>query len=346
MLNNKSILITGGTGSLGRALTKVILKKLPKIKKIVIYSRDEFKQYNMKQEFKKNLNKNLRFLLGDVRDKERLKRAMQDVDFVIHAAALKQVDSAEYDPFEFIQTNIIGAQNIIEASMTSNVKNVISISTDKAAAPINLYGATKLCSDKLFIAANNIVGSKNIKFSIVRYGNVFGSRGSVVPLFLSQKNSECFTITDKNMTRFNISLKESIEMILWSLQNNMGGEIFVPKIPSYKILELVKSINSKNRVKIIGIRDGEKINEDLITESDSLKTIELKKYYIILPKEVRKEKNIFYYNDGFGGKKIIKYKNEKIKKVSSNFSYKSNNNKFFLDHKKLKKYFKKYNNEN
>ena len=342
MLNFKSVLITGGTGSLGQSLTKEILKKYPAIKKITILSRDEYKQYEMKKKFNNNIKK-LRFLLGDVRDEARLMRAFSEIDYVFHAAALKQVPAAEYDPFEFIKTNILGAQNVIEASIKNNVKKVIALSTDKAASPINLYGATKLCSDKIFISANNITGKKKIKFSVVRYGNVFGSRGSVIPLFDQQKKSAIFTITDKRMTRFNITLKESIDMILWTLKYGLGGDIIIPKIPSYKITDLAKAINEKNKIKIIGIRIGEKIHEDLLTPSDSLRSIELDKYYIILPGNVKKKKNNFFYEDGFGGIKKLQYPG-KFKIVDNNFSYNSFSNKKYLNIKDLKVLFKKYTN--
>ena len=267
---NKTILITGGTGSFGNIAVRKFLK-IKGIKKIIIYSRDEHKQHEMISRFNTKELKLLRFFIGDVRDLERLTNAFEGVDVVIHAAALKQVDTAEYNPYEFIKTNIMGAQNVIQASIHNKVKNIIALSTDKAAAPINLYGATKLCSDKMFIAANNIVGNKDIKFSVVRYGNVMGSRGSIIPLFLKQKNNKLFTITDKRMTRFNITLQESIDMVIWSLVNNLGGEIYVPKIPSYKIEDLARAICSKSKIKIIGIRQGEKLHEEMITKDDRVK---------------------------------------------------------------------------
>ena len=253
MLNNKKILITGGTGSFGQALTKKILKDFPKVKRLVIYSRDEFKQFKMSENFNlKSEQEILRFFLGDVRDKERLKIALNDIDIVIHAAALKQVPAAEYNPLEFIKTNVLGAQNVVESCLLNNVHSVVALSTDKAAAPINLYGATKLCSDKLFVAANNIRGKKKIKFSVVRYGNVAGSRGSVMPLFLSQKKNKELKITDKNMTRFNISLTQGVDTVLWSLKNMIGGEIIVPKLPSYRIMDLAKAISPNIKLKFIG----------------------------------------------------------------------------------------------
>ena len=279
-LKNKSILITGGTGSFGKAFCDEILSKYKDVSRIVVYSRDEFKQFEMEKIFPMSKYKNIRYFIGDVRDQPRLIRAMEGIDIIIHAAALKQVDKAEYNPLEYIKTNIGGAENIIESAITNNVSNIIALSTDKASSPINLYGATKLCSDKLFLSANNIKGKKNIKFSVVRYGNVMGSRGSVLPFFLKQKNT--LPITDIRMTRFNITLKKSVEMVIWALKNNLGGEIFVPKIPSFKILDLAKAVNNKAKIKIIGIRPGEKIHEELISEYDGLKTVDLKEYYAIL----------------------------------------------------------------
>ena len=284
MLKNKSILITGGTGSFGKKFVETVLQQNSDFKKLIIFSRDELKQYEMQQELgrKYNLSK-VRFFLGDIRDKNRLDRALQDVDIVVHAAALKQVPAAEYNPDEFIKTNVIGAQNLIEASINNKVKKLVALSTDKAAAPINLYGATKLCSDKLFIAAKNYAGTSNIEFSIVRYGNVLESRGSVIPLFKKQIAQGTLTITDESMTRFAITLEEGVQMVLWVIKNSLGGEIFVPKIPSFKILDLAKIISPKSRIKYIGIRKGEKIHEDLITASDSISTYNIGKYYVILP---------------------------------------------------------------
>ena len=251
MFKDASILITGGTGSFGKAFVKTILERFPTIRRLVIFSRDEMKQYEMSKEFSEVNYKSIRYFLGDVRQVERLKQALQDIDIVIHAAALKQVPAAEYNPFEFINTNVLGAENLIRACLESKVKKVIALSTDKAAAPINLYGATKLCSDKLFIAANNIRGSRDIIFSVVRYGNVMGSRGSVIPFFLKQKEIGNLKITDPAMTRFNITLMEGVEMVLWALDNSKGGEIFVPKIPSFKLVDLVKAITKKDKFKII-----------------------------------------------------------------------------------------------
>ncbi len=278
-----SILITGGTGSFGNEFLKEILKRYPRLRRIVIFSRDELKQWEMQQRFPEKEYPNIRFFLGDIRDKERLKRALNDIDFVIHAAALKQVPAAEYNPFEFIKTNVLGAQNLIEACLDSNVKRIIALSTDKAAAPVNLYGATKLCSDKLFIAANKISGLAKKKFAVVRYGNVMGSRGSVIPLFTKQAKEGSIKITDPGMTRFNLTLKEGVEMVLWSLFNTIGGEIFVPRIPSYRILDIAEAIAPNISKQIVGIRPGEKIHEEMITSSDSFSTITLNNYFAILP---------------------------------------------------------------
>ena len=278
-----SILITGGTGSFGNAFLKEILKRYPKLRRIVIFSRDELKQWEMQQKFPSKEYPNLRFFLGDIRDLGRLKIALYDIDFVIHAAALKQVPAAEYNPFEFIKTNVLGAQNLVEACLDSNVKKVIALSTDKAAAPVNLYGASKLCSDKLFIAANNISGVAKQKFTVVRYGNVMGSRGSVIPLFTKQAKEGSLKITDPEMTRFNLTLNEGVEMVLWTLLNTIGGEIFVPKIPSYRILDIAEAIAPNLPKQIVGIRPGEKIHEEMITTSDSYSTIDLDNHYAILP---------------------------------------------------------------
>jgi UDP-N-acetylglucosamine 4,6-dehydratase (inverting) len=283
MLDNKSILITGGTGSLGKELTKTILKKWPNIKKLVIYSRDEQKQFQMAQEFPESKFPAIRYFIGDVRDLERLKRAFNGIDYVIHAAAMKHVHIAEYNPDECVKTNIGGADNVIKASLSSTVSKVVALSTDKACAPINLYGATKLTSDKLFIAANNIKGSQDIKFSVVRYGNVMGSNGSVIPFFMEKRKEGVLPITDPNMTRFNISLEGGVDMVLHALEAAWGGELFVPKIPSYKILDVAQAIGPECEHKICGIRPGEKIHEEMITSSDSFTTYDLGKYYVILP---------------------------------------------------------------
>ena len=326
MLDNKSILITGGTGSFGVSFVETILKNFKKIKRLVIYSRDEYKQYIMEERFSPDKYPFIRFFLGDIRDLNRLSRALDGIDTVIHAAALKQLPKAEYNPDEFIKTNIIGAQNLIEACLSKNIDKVIALSTDKAAAPINLYGATKLCSDKLFIAANNIRGRSKTTFSVVRYGNVAGSRGSVIPFFKSISNQNNFPITNVRMTRFWITLKESIEMVLWVLKYSKGGEIFVPKIPSFKIIDLATAINPKAKIKIIGIRQGEKIHEDLITLSDSISTYDFGKYYVILN----------YYSE-----LIIKnYGLKNIKKVPDSFCYNSGSNPDYLDVNQLKERLK------
>ena len=312
ILNNKKILITGGTGSFGKSFVNYLYSlKDVKFSKIVVFSRDELKQYDMQNHKNLKNKSNLRFLIGDIRDYSRLEYALKDIDYVIHAAALKQVPAAEYNPYEYINTNINGAENLIRASINNKVKKIIALSTDKAAAPINLYGATKLCSDKLFVAANNIKGHKDISFSVVRYGNVMFSRGSVLPTFLKQKDEGHFTITDKNMTRFTLTLKQSVEIVMWALMNSKGSEILVPKIPSYKIIDVAKAINPKNKIKIIGLRSGEKLHEEMITLSDSYNTYDLGKYYAIIPR------------DG-----LHNYKKTKIKKVKKIFSYNSKDNKY------------------
>ncbi len=283
MLNNKSILVTGGTGSFGKAFVKTVLARYPEVKRLVIYSRDELKQFEMAQQFPDSKYPGIRYFIGDVRDEARLRRALEGVDIVVHAAALKQVPAAEYNPFECIKTNVLGAQNLIEACLDSKVERVVALSTDKAAAPINLYGATKLASDKLFVAANRIQGARGIRFSVVRYGNVMGSRGSVIPFFLDRKDSGTLPITDQAMTRFNISLQEGVDMVLWSIENALGGEILVPKIPSYRIGDVATAIAPEAKQEVVGIRPGEKIHEEMITSSDSLNTVDLGDYYAILP---------------------------------------------------------------
>jgi UDP-N-acetylglucosamine 4,6-dehydratase len=283
MLNNKSILITGGTGTFGKAFVKTIIERFPEVKRLVVFSRDELKQYEMGLQFPNSKCPALRYFIGDVRDADRLRRAMEGIDIVIHAAALKQVPAAEYNPFECIKTNVLGAQNVIEACLDTSVKRVVALSTDKAAAPINLYGATKLCSDKLFTAANNIKGHRDLRFSAVRYGNVMGSRGSVIPFFMERRKSGVLPITDPAMTRFNISLQDGVDMVLWGLENAQGGEIFVPKIPSYRITDIAKAIGPDCEHPVIGIRPGEKIHEEMITVSDSFNTVDLGKYFAILP---------------------------------------------------------------
>lgn len=303
MLNNKSILITGGTGSFGKKFTETILKRYPDVKRLVIYSRDELKQFDMSQVFSSHKYPGIRYFIGDIRDTNRFKRACEGIDIIIHAAALKQVPAAEYNPEEFIKTNIGGAQSVIDGAMDTNVKVVVALSTDKAAAPINLYGATKLVSDKLFIAANNIKGKRDLRFSVVRYGNVMGSRGSVIPFFLEKaKKGKVLPITDKEMTRFNISLEDGVEMVLWAIENALGGEIFVPKIPSYKIETVAKAIAPNAQLEYVGIRPGEKIHEEMITASDSFYTIDIGNYYAILSAGAIKEK----YLNHFGGKEVKK----------------------------------------
>lgn len=285
MLNHKSVLITGGTGSFGKMFVKTILERYPQVKRIVIYSRGELKQYNMMQQYPKDKYPQLRFFIGDVRDGERLLRACEGIDVIIHAAAIKQVDTAEYNPDECIKTNIGGAENVINAALKSGVQHVVALSTDKACAPINLYGATKLCSDKLFVAANNISGSKNIKFSVVRYGNVMGSRGSVIPFFISKRDQGAseLPITDMRMTRFNISLEAGVDLVMFAIGHHLGGEIFIPKIPSYKIGDVATAIAPNIKQVEIGIRPGEKLHEEMITATDALNTIDLGEYYAILP---------------------------------------------------------------
>ena len=285
MLNGKSVLITGGTGSFGKKFVETILKRYPEVKRIVIYSRDELKQFELKQKYPESKYPQLRFFIGDVRDGERLKRACEGVDVIIHAAAIKQVDTAEYNPEECIKTNIHGAQNVINAALQTGVKHAVALSTDKACAPINLYGATKLTSDKLFTAANNISGSKDIKFSVVRYGNVMGSRGSVIPFFIHKRDNGVkeLPITDMRMTRFNISLQAGVDLVMYAIGHHLGGEIFIPKIPSYHIVDVAKAIAPNIPLVEVGIRPGEKLHEEMITVTDALNTIDLGQYYAILP---------------------------------------------------------------
>ena len=319
MLNNKILLITGGTGSFGQKFVEIVLKKYPKIKKLIIFSRDELKQHEMQLQYPVKNFPQLRFFIGDIRDKNRLLLALENVDYVIHAAALKQVPAAEYNPFEFIQTNVFGANNLIESCIQKKIKKTIALSTDKAAAPINLYGATKLCSDKLFISANNVVGNKKVSFSVVRYGNVMMSRGSVIPEFLRSKNKGYANVTDKRMTRFSITIEEGVNFVLFALKMSIGREIFVPKLPSYKILDVVKAISKKTKINFVGIRSGEKIHEEMITSSDSLNTIESKNFFVILPSITN---NIKKYLKRF-----------KALKVKKQFSYNSleNSNKLSIN---------------
>ena len=328
MLNKKSIIITGGTGSFGKKFIDTIIKKY-KPKKIVIYSRDEFKQFEMQKKISSTKNVKIRYFIGDVRDVDRLKLAMAGMDIVIHAAALKQVPATEYNPFEAVKTNIIGAQNVIDASLQNKISKVIALSTDKAAAPINLYGATKLTSDKLFVSANNYAGSSKTQFSVVRYGNVMGSRGSVMPSFLKDKEKNVLNITDKRMTRFNITLGEGVSFVIKCLDLMWGGEIFVPKIPSYKILDVAKAISPNAKLKFIGIRPGEKLHEEMITISDSPNTVEFNSYYVILPDHKFLEWDI--------NKFLKKNKKDIGKFCNYGFNYSSVNNRNFLTVEKLKK---------
>lgn len=328
MLNEKSILITGGTGSFGKKFTEIILKRYPDVKRLVIFSRDELKQFEMSQLYPVNKYPQVRFFLGDVRDNARFRRACEGIDVIIHAAALKQVPAAEYNPDEFIKTNIGGAQHVIDGAMSTNVKIVVALSTDKAAAPINLYGATKLVSDKLFIAANNIRGKRDLRFSVVRYGNVMGSRGSVIPFFMEKaKNGNILPITDKEMTRFNISLEDGVEMVLWAIENALGGEIFVPKIPSYRIETVAKAIAPNAKLDYIGIRPGEKIHEEMITSSDSFYTIDIGKYYAILSAGVNKKKYLDFYNG---------------KEVPLGFQYNSGENDQWISIEEMRNLIKQY----
>ena len=312
-LNGKSILITGGTGSFGKEFTKYILKQFPDVKRLVIFSRDEQKHFQMAMDYPENEFNAIRYFIGDVRDRKRLFRAFEGIDIVIHAAAMKHVHIAEYNPMECVKTNIMGAENVIDAALSCGVKKVVALSTDKAAAPINLYGATKLASDKLFVAANNIKGKRNIKFSVVRYGNVMGSNGSVMPFFLKKRKEGVLPITDTRMTRFNISLLDGVEMVMNAIENAWGGEIFVPKIPSYRIVDVATAIGPECKQKVVGIRPGEKLHEEMITISDSLNTWDLGKYYAILP-----QKPVFNLENYLTAKQA--------KPVSEGFSYNSGDN--------------------
>ena len=318
MFNDKGVLITGGTGSFGQGFVKEMLRSYPRIKRLVVFSRDELKQYEMAQKWPEAKHPSLRYFIGDVRDERRLERALEGIDYVVHAAALKQVVAAEYNPFEFIQTNVLGAENLINACITMRVKRVVALSTDKAAAPINLYGATKLCSDKLFVAANNVRGQRDLSFSVVRYGNVMGSRGSVFPYFLNERKNGSLPITDTAMTRFSISLNDGIQMVLWALENMQGGEIFVPKIPSYRITDVAKAIGPDCDYPVTGIRPGEKLHEEMITVSDSFNTVDLNRCYAIL--SAASSASLDEYCERTGGRK-----------VSQGFAYNSETNSEFLD---------------
>ncbi|MBL0139311.1 MAG: UDP-N-acetylglucosamine 4,6-dehydratase (inverting) [Bacteroidetes bacterium] len=324
MLNNKSILITGGTGSFGKAFVKSVLQKYPDVKRLVIFSRDEQKQFQMEMEYPHQKYPQVRFFIGDVRDEDRIRMALKGIDTVVHAAAMKHIHIAEYNPMECIKTNIIGAENLIKACLDSDVENVVALSTDKAAAPINLYGATKLASDKLFIAANNIKGTKKIKFSVVRYGNVMGSNGSVIPFFLKKRNEKVLPITDPSMTRFNILLDEAVDMVFYALDNAWGGELFVPKIPSFKITDLAEAIGPDCKQNIVGIRPGEKLHEEMITSSDSFSTYDMGKYYVILPQSPNWNMRDY----------LTHFKSEK---VPAGFNYTSGNNDSWLSVEDLRK---------
>ena len=328
-LNGKSVLITGGTGSFGKTFTRLILDRYPSVKRLVILSRDEQKHFQMEQEFPSHRYPALRYFIGDVRDKERLVRAFSGIDIVIHAAAMKHVHLAEYNPMECIKTNVLGAENVIAAALETNVSNVVALSTDKAAAPINLYGATKLTSDKLFIAANNIKGTRDIKFSVVRYGNVMGSNGSVMPFFLKKRSEGVLPITDKRMTRFNISLEDGCEMVFYAIDQAWGGEIFVPKIPSYRIVDVATAIGPECKQEEVGIRPGEKLHEEMITVSDSFTTYDLGKYYSILPQQ-----------PNFDLEKYISH--FKAQSVSQGFSYNSGDNDQWEDVEGLRELIKTY----
>jgi UDP-N-acetylglucosamine 4,6-dehydratase len=324
---DQSILITGGTGSFGKAFVKSVLENCPKIKRLVVFSRDELKQFEMQQEFPQDQYPALRFFIGDVRDPNRLSRAMEGIDTVVHAAALKQVPAAEYNPFEFIKTNIMGAQNVIEACLDKGVRRVVALSTDKAAAPINLYGATKLCSDKLFVAANNFRGDRDLRFSVVRYGNVMGSRGSVIPFFINKAKTGVLPITDMGMTRFNISLDDGVEMVVWALENALGGEILVPKIPSYRIGDVAEAVGPNCKHEIVGIRPGEKLHEEMITSSDSPSTIDLGNYFAILGAGLQQNMNKYT--------ELLK-----AKAVPTGFAYESGTNPDFLSVEQIRELIK------
>ena len=327
MLNGKRILVTGGTGSFGKKFIETVFKKYPDVRRVVVYSRDELKQFEMTQLFPEKLYPQIRFFIGDVRDADRLKRACEGIDIIVHAAALKHVPIAEYNPMECINTNVMGAENVVNAALDCGVKNVVALSTDKACAPINLYGATKLCSDKLFIAANNVKGSRDLKFSVVRYGNVLGSRGSVVPFFLQKKQTGILPITHKDMTRFNITLEEGVEMVMYAIENAWGGELYVPKIPSYRIMDVAEAVCPSCKTEVIGIRPGEKLHEEMITETDSLLTYDCGKYYVICPAT-----HVWKLEDWM--------KTFNAKKVEENFKYNSGTNSEWLTVAQLREQIK------
>ena len=323
------ILLTGGTGSFGKAFITATLKRFPDLQRLVVYSRDELKQWELQQRFPAEQFPQLRFFLGDVRDGERLRRALEGCDTVVHAAALKQVPAAEYNPMEFVKTNVLGAENLIQACLDTKVQRVVALSTDKAAAPINLYGATKLCSDKLFIAANNIKGERDLRFSVVRYGNVMGSRGSVIPFFLEKAKTGVLPITDPAMTRFNISLEEGVQMVLWSLEHALGGELFVPKIPSYRITDVAEAIGPGCEKPVVGIRPGEKIHEEMITASDSFSTVDLGDYYAILPSDGRVQQ-------------LYRAAGRSFSVVEQGFAYNSGSNPEFLSVEQIRALIRRY----
>jgi UDP-N-acetylglucosamine 4,6-dehydratase (inverting) len=328
MISEKtSILVTGGTGSFGKKFVGTILAEFPTINRLVIYSRDELKQFEMAQQFSERQYPGIRYFIGDVRDPQRLTRALEGIDVIVHAAALKQVPAAEYNPMEFIKTNVLGAEHVIQAALDTGVKKVVALSTDKAAAPINLYGATKLCSDKLFIAANNIKGRRELSFSVVRYGNVMGSRGSVIPFFLKKRHEGILPITDPEMTRFNISLEEGVSMVLWAIEKSLGGEILVPRIPSYRITDVAKAIGPDCEYPVVGIRPGEKVHEEMITSSDSFTTVDLGSYFAILPTQA--DYSLERYCEAMGASP-----------VEPGFSYNSGSNDRFLTVEELRELIK------
>ena len=332
MLNEKSVLITGGTGSFGKKFVETILRDYPQVKRIVIYSRDELKQFELKQKYPASKYPQLRFFIGDVRDGERLERACEGIDVIIHAAAIKQVDTAEYNPDECIKTNVHGAQNVINAALRTKVKHVVALSTDKACAPINLYGATKLTSDKLFVAANNISGPRDIKFSVVRYGNVMGSRGSVIPFFINKRDSGAveLPITNMKMTRFNISLEAGVALVMFAIGHHLGGEIFIPKIPSYRIVDVAKAFAPNLPLVEVGIRPGEKLHEEMITVTDAMNTIDLGPYYAILPSVAFNHKYEDYVN------------HHNAVKVPEGFHYSSDTNTEWETVESMREKIKKY----
>ncbi|MEL7223394.1 MAG: UDP-N-acetylglucosamine 4,6-dehydratase (inverting) [Cyanobacteria bacterium J06576_12] len=326
---DSAILVTGGTGSFGKQFVAMILARFPEIKRLVIYSRDELKQFEMAQQFPMSKHPGIRYFIGNVRDRKRLVRAMEGIDIVVHAAALKHVPVAEYNPMEFIKTNVLGAENVIESAMDADVKKVVALSTDKAAAPINLYGATKLCSDKLFVAANNIKGRRNLSFSVVRYGNVLGSRGSVIPFFLKKREEGVLPITHPEMTRFNISLVEGVDMVTWAIEQSLGGEILVPRIPSYRIMDVAEAIGPDCEHPVVGIRPGEKIHEEMITVSDSFTTVDLGPYYAVLPTQGNYDVEKYCAATG-------------ANPVEPGFSYNSGANQRFLSVAELRSLIKAY----